>query len=783
MSKKLITLFAFLMAFSIMKAQFSYQGVFPPPSPDTLKFQTHGMAVDPDGKVWVNSYSKLDSVMVGGVKLSVSAIYVYNADGTPASFSPIRILTKDGVSDTLKGNGRGMGVDKEGNILHSQSGPAMLYKINYLTGELMAKATMPGSPTAAMGDGLGNIYCACVVPGNPLIMFDADLNVLMNGIDATVGYSRAFAVSSDGKTIYWAGYDKANIKVYTRASEFDAFALADSMAEGARAESFAWDKKNNSLWFSAGSVNDPPFNSFTKGSWYAYDFSSKAVIDSFKLNFGTYTQEARPRAIVFSPDGNTAYVGTFGFANFPAVQVFARDITPTTVTFNVNMAVQIANSSFVVGTDKVYLAGSFNNWSNNSTELTDPDNDKIYSVAVPDLVPGTRLMFKYVKNTSTWEDDPNREYIVQPNGSFTDYWNRDLGGGITIALYFTCNMELEVVAGRFNPSTDVLSARGSFNGWSGDATLMTPSVGDPNVYEGVANFAVSPDDVIGYKFAYVTTAGTTWENGDNYNYTVTNTDITNGYANLGHSFNNADLSVVTHQPTVIKFVVNMNGAVNAITVQPFPSITNVFVCGAVTPLIWPDGGWPNADSLKAIYLNDSGLEGDLVAGDGSWSKEVTFPQYTLTTFQFKFGANWGLPTNGGSNDNESSTGVNHSIVDMPNEATYVEAPCVWADMSPCPIVGVEKENDNLPVTYSLGQNYPNPFNPSTTINFSIPKAGLVTLKVYDLLGQEIATLVNEDLATGNYNVNFNASNLTSGIYFYTVTSNNFVATKKMMLVK
>ncbi|MFH0734913.1 MAG: T9SS type A sorting domain-containing protein [bacterium] len=783
MSKKLITLFAFLMAFSIIKAQFTYQGVFPPPSPDTLKFQTHGMAVDPDGKVWVNSYSKLDSVFTaGGVKVLVSAIYVYNADGTPASFSPIRILTKDGVSDTLKGNGRGMGVDKDGNVLHSQSGPNMLYKINYLTGELMAKATMPSSPTAAMGDANGNIYCACVVPGNPLIMFDSDLNVLLNGIDATVGYSRAFAISSDGNTVYWAGYDKGNIKVYTRASEFDQFALADSIAEGAKAESFNWDKKNKSLWFSAGSVNDPPFNMFTKGSWYAYDFANKTVIDSFKLNFGSYSLEARPRAIVFSNDGNTAYVGTFGVAGFPAVQVFTRDITPTSVTFNVNMSVQITNSTFDPATGHVYVAGSFTDWGTSQLEMTDPDADKIYSVTVPNLEPGTRTSFKY-RNGEGWENDPNREYVVVPNGSYTDYYDRDLGGGIPITLIFECNMELEIVAGRFNPSTDVLSARGTFNGWSGDATIMTPSITNPTTYEGVASASLLADDVIKYKFAYVTTAGTTWENGDDVAYTVTTGDINAGMIALSHSFNNANLQNVTHQATVIRISVNMANAVNAITVQPFPTIENVFVCGAVTPLIWPDGGWPNADSLKAIFLNDSGLNGDLVAGDGLWSKEITFPQYTLTSFQFKFGANWGLPSNGGSNDNESSTGVNHSFVDIPNEATYVEAPCVWADMSPCPFTGVEKENDNLPSTYSLEQNYPNPFNPSTTINFSIPQAGLVTLKVYDLLGQEVASLVNDELAAGNYNVNFNASSLTSGIYFYSVTSNNFVATKKMMLIK
>ncbi|HPN39002.1 MAG TPA: T9SS type A sorting domain-containing protein [Melioribacteraceae bacterium] len=104
-------------------------------------------------------------------------------------------------------------------------------------------------------------------------------------------------------------------------------------------------------------------------------------------------------------------------------------------------------------------------------------------------------------------------------------------------------------------------------------------------------------------------------------------------------------------------------------------------------------------------------------------------------------------------------------------------------MSPAIVLGVETANNEIPTVYNLAQNYPNPFNPSTTINFSVPKAGLVTLKVYNLLGQEVAELVNEQLGAGNYDVNFNASSLTSGVYFYTITSDNFVATKKMMLIK
>lgn len=85
--------------------------------------------------------------------------------------------------------------------------------------------------------------------------------------------------------------------------------------------------------------------------------------------------------------------------------------------------------------------------------------------------------------------------------------------------------------------------------------------------------------------------------------------------------------------------------------------------------------------------------------------------------------------------------------------------------------------------FRLEQNYPNPFNPTTTISYSIKSAGLVALKVYDLMGREVAALVNEVREAGSYSVTFNATNLPSGIYFYTLTSGNFTSTKKLILLK
>ena len=94
-----------------------------------------------------------------------------------------------------------------------------------------------------------------------------------------------------------------------------------------------------------------------------------------------------------------------------------------------------------------------------------------------------------------------------------------------------------------------------------------------------------------------------------------------------------------------------------------------------------------------------------------------------------------------------------------------------------------EEEENLPGNYSLSQNYPNPFNPSTKIKYQLPELCFVTLKVYDVLGNEIITLVNEEKFVGSYEVEFGGTGLPSGVYFYKLQAGDFVETKKMLLMK
>jgi len=96
--------------------------------------------------------------------------------------------------------------------------------------------------------------------------------------------------------------------------------------------------------------------------------------------------------------------------------------------------------------------------------------------------------------------------------------------------------------------------------------------------------------------------------------------------------------------------------------------------------------------------------------------------------------------------------------------------------------GIIKIDNTIPKNYYLSQNYPNPFNPTTKIDFNIPKSSYVTIKVYDILGREITTLINKELKPGRYTVDFNGNNLSSGVYIYVLKVNDFSEAKKMILL-
>lgn len=117
---------------------------------------------------------------------------------------------------------------------------------------------------------------------------------------------------------------------------------------------------------------------------------------------------------------------------------------------------------------------------------------------------------------------------------------------------------------------------------------------------------------------------------------------------------------------------------------------------------------------------------------------------------------------------------------QPNNGTIMTSGVTWSGPN---VVGVTRDDNIKNYSFKLSQNYPNPFNPSTVINFEVDKESYVELKVFNVIGKETASLVQERLAPGNYNINFDANNLTAGIYFARLTANGITQTIKMTLLK
>lgn len=191
------------------------------------------------------------------------------------------------------------------------------------------------------------------------------------------------------------------------------------------------------------------------------------------------------------------------------------------------------------------------------------------------------------------------------------------------------------------------------------------------------------------------------------------------------------------------------------------------------------GGVTDTTTFMDVYLTVSGN------GGTSWKRPIKInPETPVYDWRWASISPW--------NDNTASTyyaNVNISRGVMPG--SYVNGsgngesaePYYFLRIAiPAPVF-VNQISSEVPANYSLYQNYPNPFNPTTNIKFAVTKSGLVSLKVYDLAGKEVSTLVNESMAPGTYEYKFNATNLSSGIYFYTLKANGYSETKKMMLIK
>lgn len=525
--------------------------------------------------------------------------------------------------------------------------------------------------------------------------------------------------------------------------------------------------------------------------------------------------DALPGTSLFNttaPNQNSNALGTWQYMS--AIVGNYQPSTDIPVTFQVDMGVQAFEGNFPAGAN-VVVRGSFQtafgdtaNWYGSMFQLSDTDGDTIYTGTfnAPAALAGNNYAFKYVivnpPAGDNWESTPDRPFTVtSPATTLPVVWFNDdpvytVVNEVTNTLNFTADISgiLGVgVGGAFDPASDSLLVMGL--DWDnlgkdvvGNRRMFNNDPFNPGIYDASLTVtsgsaaANGVGDSTKWKFkAYPDGrfANTGWE---------TTPDRWHIYQADG-----AVIDLPTIVPSIlplfgpigsdvqIQITVDMTGATNrynGLTI-PLNELQFVGMRGAADFLgSWATGGnWTPADTTTGNMKVLTNIGGNL------WRTTVTAPAgQNAGQYAYKFAAMYpGADTiNGGSSplDNENPNDFNHVFV-LSDNVPLITLWNNWANIT----TDVKEIEDLVPVAFELGQNYPNPFNPSTTIKFSIPESGLVTLKVFNLLGQEVATLLNSEKTAGVYEATFDASALSSGIYFYTLDSKNFTSTKKMVLLK
>lgn len=334
----------------ILTCSFAFgQGWHKEAFPDTSAFPPaygQGMAVDGADKIWYTPYYSSDSLLVpehgdttatgadttiAAAWSSCRAIYVYNPDGSPASFSPIKTVTVGSFVDSLWNSNRGLRTDPDGNVVAGSW--CGYYKIDHLTGAGLARlvpyplgATADvwdgESITAASFDDEGNMFVCTVLPGFPIKAFDSDWELIDDVIaaDNHIAYSRTIEVSADGNDIYYCGFTAGvgYIRFHSDTGlDGDFTSTIDTLFPGLSVEACGWDP-NGYLW-----GGNSGGSGFTNCSFYAYDPVTDAIVDSMFIH-AVADLGGKPRGIDFAADGNTAYVTFFNSWDTEAIYKLTR---------------------------------------------------------------------------------------------------------------------------------------------------------------------------------------------------------------------------------------------------------------------------------------------------------------------------------------------------------------------------------------------------------------------------------------------------------------------------
>ena len=519
---------------------------------------TAGVAVDPDGKIWFIPYDVSDSILVAstGKMTLCRVVYVFNKDGTQASFSPIKTVTVAGKTDTLWNSQVGMRADMNGNIVFGAYDT--YYQLNYKTGAGMNKVQFVATHSVVQPafDDANEMFIGGVIPPAPIKIYDGTFTFLGNVVDSSSGYARSMEVSADGNDVFWAGYtNNAVFKYHSDFGTLGNYSKVDTVMKGLSVESITRNRKTGVYWASGGS-GGATVNDYHAYKWYAFAPTNlNKAIDSIVWN-GPTIADPRPRGLAFTSSGDTAYVAAFGTNTVAPIQMFVKKAA-TTVTFWANTStvpdtlksnsfIQIRGSDALMGPwgptssmimanvagdywkysanlhagDTIYYkfftfakgaplatANNDQGWENNTT---DASSNRVLIVGKADTV----LPLQYVNGTPTNQAQYFKPFVDQKD---------------SVEIYFRINMQGNET---FNKASQFMGVKGAFappyDGW-GKAVVLKQETqhgnGGSQQYDGTnfwSGYTRVPKSLmaspIEYKFVILdaptpTANVTAWEDG------------------------------------------------------------------------------------------------------------------------------------------------------------------------------------------------------------------------------------------------------------------------------
>jgi hypothetical protein len=500
--------------------------------------------------------------------------------------------------------------------------------------------------------------------------------------------------------------------------------------------------------------------------------------------------------------------------------MFASEVK---VTFLANMAVQMKQGKFNPGMNSLYVVGDFQidaggkeNWKPGQCKLLPQSmSDSIYqvSISLPAVARGTSYLYKFVIDGATWESADNRSFVLAAKDTSLSlsYFNND-----------SINSPLKLVKVTATFIADISPITGTGNGFFDDAkdSLYIAGMGDwdakaiilsgnrrlhqldpkfTGVYTTTLVIQGHAGDSARFKFqafpdVHFTNSG--WETGTNRYFIFPAGDSVYTLPTIQPRIGANRLLT---KDIVVNFSVKLpEGSANARTGELIPrgAVQWVAVKGDRAELGNWGGNWLPTDTLTApgtfgptlIKLNDDGLDGDSQPGDGIWSKNIIFKSgspagYIAYRFACMYPGADTVQNRLQPLDNYSLAGcvAPGFMLEEPASGNTIRLFNTWGFYA-----GISKPGSLEPAkenSFALTQNFPNPFNPTTVISYMVGKSSMVTLRVYTLLGREVATLVHETKPAGSYSVTFSGTGLASGLYFYSLQAGSFSEIRKMLLLK